>query len=733
MPTVPLYGAQRVDPSALPDPQQSSVASPSLLGQGAAQDLQQGQALLQAGTTASNLEIDHLQMANQVRVNDAVNQLKTYQQSLTYDPNEGFMHQTGLAALQRPSGQPLADEYAQKLNDQAATIASNLNPMQARMFSMQAQDMATQLHGQATQWEGQQFRTYQGSVNEGTVKTAQNDAALFYNDPDRIQKNLDAIDGAVYANGKLNGLAAVDIESGQRQAKSGALSAAIQGALQKGNITYADGLMQKYASQMTADDILRINGQMNQIADHTVATQAVGNVMQQAGPALSNSPFDRMIAITTKAESANKQLNADGTPVTSPKGATGVAQVMPATGPEAAALAGLPWDENRFKTDANYNRALGAAYLQKQLGDFGGDPAKAWAAYNAGPGALQAALKQAQQDGKPAAWLTYLPQETQAYVANNMASLNSNTAALQRPSKLDVVNAVRNDPSLQGRPERIQMAVTLAGQQYDEQTAAIKQTEDANKAAVYRVLDQNRGNVNALDPSALSKLNPADIPDVLDYARKISQGTNATNMALYQTFITTPKMMSDMSNDQWQTQAPNFSTDDFKHLSQLRADLVNNTGSNSPGSINQRAMNETLTQRLQSMGINPYPKATGYGADPETMARVGAIRQFVMSDLLDAQKQAGKKFTEADIADHIDSLFTKSVSFGHTLNIGPWAIQRPNTTVNMMSMTPADIPDDVRSTLISDFRAHGVANPTPGQMLGAYWSMKTTQQKLSSQ
>lgn len=727
MPTVPLYGAQKVDPSALPDPQQNTVSSPSLLGQGAAQQMQEGQALEQAGTTASNLMQDHLQMANQVRVNDAVNQLKTFQQSLTYDPDQGFMHQTGLAALQRPSGMPLADEYVQKLNDQATSLSANLNPMQQRMFMLQAQDMASQLHGQATQWEGQQFHEYSNSVNNGTIKTAQNDAALFYNDPDRIQKNLDAIDAAVYQNGKLNGLAATDIEAGQRQAKSGALSAAITGALQKGNVTYADGLMQKYAPQMTADDILRINGQMNQIADHTVAAQVVGNVLQQAGPALSNSPFDRMVAITAKSESGGKETNADGSTVTSPKGAQGVMQVMPATsanpGYGVQPWNGTPQDRAR----------VGRDYLQAMLGQYGGDPAKAWAAYNAGPGALDTAIAQSQKDGKPAAWLTYLPQETQSYVANNVAALNSNTGALQRPSKLDVVNAVRNDPALQGRPERIALATTLAGQQYDEQTAAIKQTDDANKAAVFRVLDQNRGNVNALDPSALAKLNPVDIPDVLDYARKVSQGTNSTNTALYQTFITTPKMMADMTNDQWQTQAPNFSVDDFKHLTQIRADLINNTGSNSPGSINLRAMNETLTQRLQSMGINPYPRATGFGADPETMARVGAIRQFVTSDLLDAQKQAGKKFTEADIADHIDQLFTKSVTFGHTLNIGPWAIQRPNTTMNMMSMTPADIPDDVRATLVSDFRAHGVANPTPGQMLGAYWSMKSATQKLSSQ
>lgn len=728
MPTVPLYGAQRVDPSGLPAPQQNSVSSGALLGQGAAQDYASGQALQSAGDEASQMMTQQQGIANQVRVNDAVNQLKTQQQNLTYDPNDGFMHQTGLAALQRDSGVPLADEYVQKLNDSAQTLLSQLsNPVQQRMFNMQASDIATQLHGQATQWEGQQFHEYQQSVNSGTVKVAQNDAVLYYNDPDRLQQNVNAIKAAEFSNGKLNGLSAMDIENNQRQSSSAAIAGAVTGALQKGNVTYADGLMQKFAGDMTADDILRINGQMNGVADHMVATQVVGKVMQAAGPALSNSPFDRMVAITAKAESGGKETNPDGSTVTSPVGAQGVMQVMPTTNTDPG------FGVTPAQNDSPQERArVGRDYLQAMLGKYGGDPAKAWAAYNAGPTTLDTALAQAQKDGTPQAWISHMPPATQTYVASNLAALNSNSSATQRPSKLDVINQVRSDPALAARPERMALAVTLAGQQYDEQTAAITQTDAANKAAVLRTLEQNRGNIATVAPTDLAKLNPTDIPDVLSYAKNISEGTNTTNTAMYQTFITTPKMLSDMSNAQWQTQAPNFSVDDFKHLTQVRADLINNTGSNSPGSINLRAMNESLTQRLQTVGIDPYPKSRGYGSDPDAVAHVGEIRQFVMNSLLDAQKQVGKKFTEADIENHIDGLFAKSVTFGHTLNIGPWAIQQAPTTVNLMSMAPSDIPDDVMPKLKSDFAAQGVKSPTSGQLLGAYWQMKTAQQKTGT-
>lgn len=93
-------------------------------------------------------------------------------------------------------------------------------------------------------------------------------------------------------------------------------------------------------------------------------------------------------------ESGGKQFDSNGRPLTSPKGAVGVAQVMPKTAPEAAKLAGLPWDEHRYRNDAEYNRALGEAYLDKQLADFGGNQMLALAAYNAGAASVNRWIKE---------------------------------------------------------------------------------------------------------------------------------------------------------------------------------------------------------------------------------------------------------------------------------------------------------------------------------------------------
>jgi hypothetical protein len=109
-------------------------------------------------------------------------------------------------------------------------------------------------------------------------------------------------------------------------------------------------------------------------------------------------------------ESGGQQFDESGQPLESSAGAIGVAQVMPDTGPEAAELAGVPWDENAYHNDPAYNRLIGTAYMSQMLRKYKGDVARALAAYNAGPGRVDQALAAGGD------WLSSLPEETQNYV-----------------------------------------------------------------------------------------------------------------------------------------------------------------------------------------------------------------------------------------------------------------------------------------------------------------------------
>jgi soluble lytic murein transglycosylase-like protein len=93
-------------------------------------------------------------------------------------------------------------------------------------------------------------------------------------------------------------------------------------------------------------------------------------------------------------------------------GAEGIAQFMPGT---AAGLGVNPWDPAAsLKAAANY-----MAQLIKQ---YGGSEAKGLAAYNAGPGTVNAAIQHSQESGLP--WQTFLPYETQKYITTIEGSYN---------------------------------------------------------------------------------------------------------------------------------------------------------------------------------------------------------------------------------------------------------------------------------------------------------------------
>lgn len=106
--------------------------------------------------------------------------------------------------------------------------------------------------------------------------------------------------------------------------------------------------------------------------------------VEQVSPALEYT--DKLFARLINAESGGKQFSSSGAPLTSVKGAVGKAQVMPGTAPIAARMAGLEWNEQRYRNDAQYNVRLGFAYYNFQLQRYGGNHVLALAAYNAGPG-----------------------------------------------------------------------------------------------------------------------------------------------------------------------------------------------------------------------------------------------------------------------------------------------------------------------------------------------------------
>lgn len=179
-----------------------------------------------------------------------------------------------------------------------------------------------------------------------------------------------------------------------------------------------------------------------------------GRVGKEGGGGLSGGeptalvPDDDLFPKMLGIESGNRHFSEAGIPTTSKKGAIGVAQVMPGTGPEAAKLAGVPWNPDLFnrsrtgdaakdKEAEDYNRALGQAYYNEQKRTFG-DPRIAAAAYNAGPQAVRDAIAKAGSGS----YLDHLPKETRDYVSSlsppspnprDILAMNADPVSLPRP------------------------------------------------------------------------------------------------------------------------------------------------------------------------------------------------------------------------------------------------------------------------------------------------------------
>jgi len=162
----------------------------------------------------------------------------------------------------------------------------------------------------------------------------------------------------------------------------------------------------------TGQQTMTISGDVRDLGPENTLTPTVYGAGQGSQAAMpvgvdTGALFNRMI----QQESGGQQYDRRGKILTSPKGALGVAQIMPATalnpgyGVRPASIQEISTPEG--------NRAFGERYYQGLLNYFGGDVTKATAAYNGGPGRVSrnAAANAGQLN------VTQLPAETQQYLS----------------------------------------------------------------------------------------------------------------------------------------------------------------------------------------------------------------------------------------------------------------------------------------------------------------------------
>lgn len=497
MPTVPRYQAPQVASQGLPTPQFSTASpqvSPDAFGAGIGRGL---------GAVAEVLRQEE-EKANTVQVMSAEKKLYEREFQILRAPKTGALAKLGKDAFDLPDTVPADYDKA------VAEIAKDLaNDRQRLAFEKLANARRESVLNKVTDHVSTQLNAYAKSESQAFIDSAVNTAALNYADPARLSTEIDKASRAVLAQAKITGEPDEATQVRLAGVRSTIHNNVVVRALQDQKLDYADQYLKDHAQDMNVADLVKVTGLVNTAKKNQLAVSAAGEVMKSALPQLQPNDMDRLWAITAGTESNGQDFGKDGQPVTSPKGAKYAMQVMPDT----AKNPGFGIRPAADDSPGEYNR-VGREYLGAMLKEFGGDLAKTWAAYNAGPGAVEAAVTKAEKMAKLAAndpavqarpWLDYMPAETRDYVAKNLKKYDGNFT-VAAPTLLDLKAQVAE--RLKGETsEVIEAAKAKVEANYNDWQADRRQREDNLLTSIQNQVDAGQiKSLADLDPQTLQSL-----------------------------------------------------------------------------------------------------------------------------------------------------------------------------------------------------------------------------------
>lgn len=396
--------------------------------------------------------------------------------------------------------QPDTMQQLQSIRDDYIGQASNprmkqlLEERLAPLFA----DSQSSIFGHAVK----QAQTERLSSFESTIGMNADSAVQSRDDPAKQRAYFQA--GAAAVNQKLDFLGVVDPAARAmelRKYTSDVHRSTIDQMLAdaNGDARLAQAYLDAHQDEMLDRDVLSVRRDLKAPLQRQ---QAASDFMSAIGEAAGDLGA-RMAAITAKSESGGRERGPDGQLITSPKGAQGAMQVMPGTRIDP----GFGVRPAQDGSDAERSR-VGRDYLVALQRRYD-DPAKAWAAYNAGPGALEKAVKD-----HGAGWLQAMPAETRSYVEKNMSALNGHDETPREWNKDQVYDRIDRKAQAEGwsferREAAKRYADTVIGRDED---LLKRQRDQANEQALQRLIKLGDGftSINQLPRAVRDSLAPDD-------------------------------------------------------------------------------------------------------------------------------------------------------------------------------------------------------------------------------
>lgn len=339
---------------------------------------QVGRALTQLGQTGQQLAQNQFKLDSEKKANDALdyrNKASDELRPVLFDADYGVYAQSGGNAMGGSATAAAAME-----NIKQKYLKSITDPETARAFEKLWLREEEQTKDKVALHEMNQLGNYKVNTAKATLTGSMTDAYNQYNDPKAVELAINKSLEAIRVN--ADGLPPEALALAEKEARSQVQLAVIS--------RYAgddpDAALDYYTSHKS-----ELSGK-----DHVTATALVDAAASRRRGEIS------IQRITGQGGAAAQQLfraqiaaESDGDPnAESPKGASGLMQVMPDTARELliqrgqADLAALPDAQLKevLKKDEGLNIALGSTYMNQQLARYDGDIEAALVAYNAGPG-----------------------------------------------------------------------------------------------------------------------------------------------------------------------------------------------------------------------------------------------------------------------------------------------------------------------------------------------------------
>lgn len=402
------------------------------------------------------------------------------------------------------------EEALAKLREE--TLGTTTNDRMRRM----ADDRIAGLYGSDMVKIGEhatrQLRTEQEGTLKSQVVLSGEDAAANWDRPDLMGAHMDTMRSAVDELGALNGWSADQVRLEKSNAVSAVHKDVIDRMLAGDDIDTAQIYLEANADEMNVNDELAVRGAMKEPLltrqaqgdfDRAIGTMPVPEGVSTKEAAPTGTSFDVMVAVTAQSESGNRERDASGRLITSKAGAQGKMQVMPGTNLDP----GFGVKPAKDNSDAERTR-VGRDYLAAMLKRYGGDPAKAWAAYNAGPGRVDEAMAGGGD------WLSRLPAETQAYVKKNMAAIGGGSGAQQSARTWDKAAVYAQIDALADRegwsPERRERSKLWADKEIarDEQLKAREEDSAEREASEWVMKNPNFTDISQMPAHIRDRMSP---------------------------------------------------------------------------------------------------------------------------------------------------------------------------------------------------------------------------------